>query len=400
MRRFGNAFRPPPDPTHRRSDRNGLCRPPRAETGDDKEMIDRRLPTGVEDQSASMVFSRDSKCFPRLPRRGFTLVELLVVIAIVGVLIALLLPAVQSARESARRSSCQNNLKQIAMAVLQHESSHGRLPKATVVSEGTHTASCVGCWNPRTEAMQATVVAGSTHGTSWMLEILPFMDESTVYNQWDRQTNVAGNATLAQRDIKAFYCPTRRTGIRSGSGDADNLPSPSWTGGGTDYGGCYGRYDGFDDDVASNRPFMSRQHGANQFTVKPEGVFMPNVGFTAAAIRDGLSNTIMLGELQRLRPSAGASAAAINAQTSHDGWAVGGAATLFVTASAPVLNPGGMNNGFFESAGSDHAGGAFFAMADGSVHFISEFIDARDNASVFPLLGSMRDGEIASVAAD
>jgi prepilin-type N-terminal cleavage/methylation domain-containing protein len=334
-------------------------------------------------------------------RPGFSLIELLVVVAVVGLLVALLLPAVQAAREAARRSFCQNNLKQLAMAVLQHESGNGRLPKATVVSEGVDDpATCVGCWNPRGEAAMVGFTAGTKHGTSWMLEILPFIEESAIYDAWDRQTNVAGNELLAQRDIGAFYCPTRRSGIRAGSGDAENLPSAAWTGGGTDYGGCYGRYDAFNDDVATNRPFVSRQHGANTGTVKPEGVFMPNVGFAAAAIHDGLSNTIMLGELQRLRPPAGASAAETNARTSQDGWAVGGAATLFVTASAPVLNPGGLNNGFFESAGSEHAGGAFFAMADGSVHFISEFIDAKDNGSVYPLLGSMRDGEIASVAAD
>jgi hypothetical protein len=77
---------------------------------------------------------------------------------------------------------------------------------------------------------------------------------------------------------------------------------------------------------------------------------------------------------------------------------VGGVATLFVTSTSPADNPGGLNNRFFQSAGSEHLGGAFFAMADGSVHWISEFIDAADNDAVFPLLGSMRDGEVTTFA--
>jgi hypothetical protein len=104
--------------------------------------------------------------------------------------------------------------------------------------------------------------------------------------------------------------------------------------------------------------------------------------------------------LQRLRPIAGSSAANTYNRTSHDGWAVGGVSTLFVTATDPGhSNPGGMNNLFFESPGSEHLGGCFFALADGSVQWISEFIDAKDNNALFPLLGSIQDGAVAGLAA-
>jgi prepilin-type N-terminal cleavage/methylation domain-containing protein len=336
---------------------------------------------------------------PSVPGRpAFTLIELMVVVAIMATLMALLLPAVQSAREAARRGSCQGKLKQLATAVMGYEAAHGSLPAAAVVSEGPVAPTCVGCWDPWAEAQLESPNPGTKHGTSWMLEILPYIEATPLFDAWDRQRNVLGNATVAKTDIADFYCPSRRAGIRASAGDHLNLVDPDWRGGGTDYGGCYGRLDGFLNPTASNHRFANRGTlGDPRFF---DGPFQPNAALKLASVRDGQSNTILLGELQRLQPNGLSGADNTYNRTSYDGWAVGGVATLFTTATDVLhSNPGGMNNEFFESPGSEHVGGAFFAMADGSVHFLSEFIDAKDNNSTFPLLGSMRDGEIASLAA-
>ena len=359
-------------------------------------------------------FSRScGLCFPvssARPKTAFTIVELLVVVAIIATLVGLLLPAVQGAREAARRTQCGNNLRQLAMAVLSYETQMGHFPAATNTTE---SEDCAGCFDPWKEARLApgSFTAGTRQGTSWILDVMPFMEEKNIADRWDHQTNVLGNAALAQTDIAGLYCPTRRSGIRTGSEDNKNLVDDSWRGGGTDYGGCQGRLDGFLNNVASERHRYS-----SQTTLTPElatataprirhdsglldGLFGSTQPKTAAAARDGLSNAIMLGEMQRLRPIPGGSGAnQTYNRTSYDGWAVGGVATLFNVATDPERsNTGGLNNLFFESPGSDHLGGAFFAMGDGSVRFVSEFVDAKDNAAVFPLLGSIKDGGIASI---
>ena len=85
------------------------------------------------------------------------------------------------------------------------------------------------------------------HGQSWMLEILPYLEYDYLYKQWDYRRSVSGNGKVAFTDIKTFYCPSRRAGLRRG--DAEWMVNKTATAGGTDYGGCMGRVNGWKNDV-------------------------------------------------------------------------------------------------------------------------------------------------------
>jgi prepilin-type N-terminal cleavage/methylation domain-containing protein len=97
-------------------------------------------------------------------RRGFTLVELLVVIAIIGILFSLLLPAVQAVRESARRLKCQNNLKQLGLAVHSHHDAYQRFPKGSTNDKPLPLAA------PR---------------TTYMIELYPYLEQENTYRLWN-----------------------------------------------------------------------------------------------------------------------------------------------------------------------------------------------------------------------
>ncbi len=339
------------------------------------------------------------------PRAAFTLVELLVVITIIGVLIALLLPAVQAAREAARRLGCRNNLKQIGLALHNYAEQYAAFPPGAIVS-GSYPASKKLDYDPWPEA---TGSQAGVHGTSWMLQILPFMEQNALFDRWDYSKSVSGNRAAAETDVAAFYCPSRRGGVRSADrqimfpkrtpGDAYT----GWTAGGNDYAGCIGAQNAFTNPTTSN---VKRQFCGPAYVYRPDlrGLFVPDLATRMSEIADGLAATIATGEVPRTQWTGSSPDYYWGpCHTSTDGWAAAGSNTLFDTSPAyDPTNPdqtndegqlGGFNNDFFESAGSDHAGGAHFGLADGSVHFIADKIDQI----VYARLGSMADGRIAQV---
>ncbi|MEX2285890.1 MAG: DUF1559 domain-containing protein, partial [Planctomycetaceae bacterium] len=200
----------------------------------------------------------------RLFRRGFTLIELLVVIAIIAILISLLLPAVQAAREAARRAQCMNNLKQIGLALHNYHDVNGRFPigqLATLFLSDTTLnfdyadprEGILRTGNPDLDGIQA-------HGTSWMLPILPYIDQGNIFDKWDFDLNVINNGTFIlnafqppRTDISVFYCPTRRGDMKIAQYTFVKRPDyldappilPRWDKGGNDYSGCIGSGEGW-----------------------------------------------------------------------------------------------------------------------------------------------------------
>ena len=194
---------------------------------------------------------------PSQARRGFTLIELLVVIAIISVLIALLLPAVQSAREAARRAKCNNNLKQLGLAIHNYEGVVGALPPALVI-----------------KGQGATVTWSNGYGA--YARILPLSEQGALFNaiNFDVDMQTPPNITAASVVINFLVCPSE---VR---------PQARPLSDGTQYGiATYGFVEG-DWYV----------WGGLTGTQKNRSAFGPNMSRTWAEFSDGLSNTILMSE--------------------------------------------------------------------------------------------------------
>ena len=171
----------------------------------------------MRNQHASALRTRNV----RGPTLGFTIVELLVVIAIIAILVALMLPAINAARESARRIQCMNRMRQLALAVASFESQTQRLPLATDSTLPLVGASCAPAGSTGTPGRQANgKLRRDFAGYSWIVKVLPFIEERIVYDEIsrksqrfllagfdDRVVDRAGNH-LSNRQVPFLRCPS------------------------------------------------------------------------------------------------------------------------------------------------------------------------------------------------
>lgn len=329
-------------------------------------------------------------------RRAFTLVELLVVIAIIGILVGLLLPAVQAAREAARRMSCQNNLKQIGLAMLNYESVHKKFPSAL---------------------MGSRVGGPQDDGASWAVAILPFLEQAPLYARLETAVQALGGQLGTPGILRVA-----KGGSWPGSG-----PNGPYTVAGSGGSSTNTRIvAGGDTKISAYRcpssalPDLcpatwqvpgttnSQVHHTSQFsmgyaTIDYKGAggsnrgdfgvihkLSENLGNTKISdITDGTSNTMLVAESSYVTSNSNGS----RTPTQFEDWPIwfGGPNTdesmrTNGRFSAPIncqCKPSTMFNAINDDcAFSYHTGGAQFVFCDGSVHFVSEQLSQQTNSDL------------------
>ncbi|MCG8584555.1 MAG: DUF1559 domain-containing protein [Pirellulales bacterium] len=317
--------------------------------------------------------------------RAFTLVELLVVMAIIGILVSLMLPALSGVREAARKTDCKNQLHQIGLALQAHLEARGHFP------------------------IGGEAAPNGAHGYSWWVEVLPFMEQDNLYEQLDRDPNAsswgwsgnvpgAGNVKnrdlLYERALPYGYCPSS--------------PLPKFTWPHTQsfnptYTGISGAYDADANVEVNTGGYGYQGHLSDQ------GILIRHVPVKAAHVRDGLTNTLAIGEQSDWCRDASGTLVDCRSGSEH-GFQMGaggsdasGDMRLFNTTTVRHrLNEKSYNAaGVGESANyganrpiqSAHSGGAFVAMADGSVQFLQDGVEI----DVFYNLANRADGQAVTL---
>jgi prepilin-type N-terminal cleavage/methylation domain-containing protein/prepilin-type processing-associated H-X9-DG protein len=314
--------------------------------------------------------------------RGFTLIELLVVIAIIGVLVSLLLPAVQSAREAARRTQCVNNLKQIGLALHNYESSHGTFPPGWTAyveeEDHDHDAHAARVYRDADELL-------GWPGWAWGSMILNQVEQGPLYTAINFQmpADWPSNDTVRTSRVASYLCPSDDTPalvpVRD-EVDSRTIAEVST-----------GNY------IASN--------GVGEIgPFDGKGLFYWNSRTRISQVRDGLSNTLAVGErcyklapvtwmgriphgsTFKTPPSEGGDSRFLSFPHPAYAMIIGtvGIADPPRTPNNPVAHP--------EDYWSHHPGGVNFLFGDGSVRFIKDSI----SQATFQALASRAGGETIS----
>jgi len=272
------------------------------------------------------------------PRSAFTLVELLVVIAIIGILVALLLPAIQAAREAARRSQCTNNLRQLGMAMHNYHDIHSQFPLPGMIDSSL----------------------------GWTYSILPQIEQEPLFNL------ISGNAyshthpdrrEASDTRISAYICPSAASEEqRSG------FHNEEWEGRRNYTVHYYGILGPLGTNVAMGEPYSCRNLDQTFGGECDQGILW-QWGSRMRDVTDGLSNTYLFGEVSW------------DDMPYRRMWTrnkYGDSRGVLYLTSKIVQHPlNSRNSDRWNSVafGSEHPGGANFAMADGSVRFVPDTID-------------------------
>lgn len=325
------------------------------------------------------------------PKRvsGFTLVELLVVIAIIGILIGMLLPAVQQVREAARRTQCANNMRQLALAMLNYESARMEFPpglNCPVQSPGNSPSGAFFADNTFADGTPFPQPPIRDSFGSWMVWIMPFMEQNNLFTQLDLSVRETASNAVGELDaisttvIPGLQCPS------DVEDDVVNSFSDFWFGTNSYFG-----------VAGTNAWFIS--------DATDDGMLSYNSSVTFGQITDGSSNTLLIGErfsFDREWADYG----------NVRGWAWSSslsARNCIMGAQQPInyqipAGAGGSNQtpdrddfqtpklNTFSSA---HPGGANFAVADGSVQFLTN--ESTASLGTLRSLAIRNDGAISDV---
>ncbi|WP_417376396.1 DUF1559 domain-containing protein [Gimesia maris] len=324
----------------------------------------------------------------RLIRSGFTIIELLVAIAIIGLLIALLLPAVQQARAAARKTQCANNLKQLGLATHSFHDTHGAFPPARLILNV-----------PRTAIDNGGMLVGLDEPT-WLVRLLPFMEQSSLHAQWDEYLTYGLNPKSArQQALSVFLCPERHS-VDTAVVDEEiiTITAPCGCPAGTQTvpGGAVADYAANHGDLspgAISQPTDFYWGGNGTGVIISSRPMGDESGIERnwldkvriADVTDGASNTLLIGENHVL--------GTWKNKTPFNGPAyLGRHLTNFSRIAGPGVPLGHHQNdsraGSY-SFGSSHSGYVQFTMADGSVRTISTSINTR----LLGHLANRHDGE-------